>query len=187
MEWLQEAFAAYSWGIYLVVFIGPFIQEDAAIVGAAAASAGGAGDPTAIFTLLLIGLVLSDVWKYWAGRYAVTHPKVRHYAEKPRVLAFKDRIFTRLGLSLLTVRFVPGTRIPFYLAAGFFKAPFPKFIIILCSTALLYVTLAFALFHFLGMALGEEVRQWMPLAVIVIVLVMVGIEVVKHRRAGDAP
>ena len=187
MEWLQQIFADYSWGIYLVVFIGPFIQEDAAIVGAAAASAGGGGNPVALFIVLLTGLIFSDVWKYWLGRYAVTHPKARHYAEKPRVLAFRDRIVNKLGLSLLTVRFVPGTRIPFYLAAGFFKAPFPKFITILCSTAFAYVALAFALLHLLGMALGEEVRKWMPVAVIALVLVMVLREVIKSRSAGDTP
>ena len=45
MEWLNELLVAYPWGIYVLVALGPFIQEDAAILSAAAASAAGAGDP----------------------------------------------------------------------------------------------------------------------------------------------
>jgi membrane protein DedA with SNARE-associated domain len=63
----------------------------------------------------------------------------------------------------MAVRFVPGTRIPFYVACGFFAAPFWKFTLFLVVSGLAYVGVAFALFHAIGEAAGEQVRGWLPL------------------------
>ena len=59
MEWLNDLLAAYPWGIYALVAIAPFIQEDTAIISAAAASAAGAGSTPLLFMTLIIGLSLS--------------------------------------------------------------------------------------------------------------------------------
>ena len=43
MDAVEAALAAYPWGIYLCLLLAPFIQEDAAIIGAASASTIGMG------------------------------------------------------------------------------------------------------------------------------------------------
>lgn len=184
MEWLDHTLAMYWWGLYLGFLIAPFIQEDAAVVGAAAASSAGGGDSLWLFAAILAGLTLSDLWKYWAGRAARTHRWARRYAEKPSVLAVRERIVNRLGLTLLTVRFVPGTRIPFYVASGFFKAPFALFAVFVTLSAALYVAVAFVLFHLLGMALGEQVKQLLPVAAILLVLGLVAWHGFRRRGAA---
>jgi len=52
---LQSFFQVYPWGIYAVFFVAPFVQEDAAVLGAAAASSTGAGDPSLLFVSILFG------------------------------------------------------------------------------------------------------------------------------------
>lgn len=174
MDWLNDLLAAYPWGIYVLVAIGPFIQEDAAIISAAAASAAGAGSPQLLFVTLLAGLSLSDLWKYWLGRAAHTHTWGRKFAQKPGVQAARDKVVRRLGLSLLTARFVPGTRVPLYIACGFFKAPFWKVALYVISSAIVYVTIAFTLFHKLGDMAGERINTYAPiLAVCVVVLAVI--------------
>ena len=163
MDWLTQALEMYPWGIYLCFLIGPFIQEDAAVIGAAAASSTGAGEPMLLLVSVLAGLSMSDIWKYWIGRAAITHDWAKKFAEKPGVAAARSKITDRLAMSLMIVRYVPGTRIPFYVASGFFKAPFGRFAFYIILSGATYIGLSFGLFHALGAVLGEQVKTWLPL------------------------
>ena len=62
----------------------------------------------------------------------------------------------------MTVRFVPGARIAAYVAAGYFGASWPRFAFWVAFSALIYIALAFALFHLVGMVAGEAARAWLP-------------------------
>lgn len=183
---LQSFFQAYPWGIYAVFFIAPFVQEDAAVLGAAAASSTGAGDPSLLFVSILSGLTASDIWKYWLGLAALTQDWARRWADKPSMRATQQKVINRLGASLMAVRFVPGTRIPFYIACGFFKAPFVKFTVFVFVSAAAYVVLAFLLFHTLGMVLGEQVKAWLPLVAIgMVVCLIAGLWLRSRVRAAN--
>lgn len=169
MEWISDLLAAYPWGIYVLVAVSPFIQEDAAIISAAAASASGAASTQLLFLTLIIFLSISDLWKYWLGRLAHAHERGRKLADKPGVQAAREKVVNRLGLSLVTARFVPGTRVPLYIACGFFKAPFYKVAFFVISSAIVYSGIAFTLFHMLGEVAGEKLHMYAPIAAIIIV------------------
>lgn len=175
-----------AWALYALVLLAPFVQEDAAVVGAAAASAAGAGDTAALFAAILLGLTLSDTWKYGAGRFARSHAWARRFSEKPGVAQARSRVVERLGASLMAVRFVPGTRIPFYVACGLFAAPFGKFMLFLLLSGLAYVALAFGMFHAIGEAAGEDVRGWTPWVALSLVALLLGWQGVRawRRRAA---
>ena len=57
--------------IYMTAFIGPFVQEDAAILGAVTAfihpETQTMASGTVILLSMLAGLIISDLWKYWIG------------------------------------------------------------------------------------------------------------------------
>ena len=108
------------------------------------------GDAVSIFVVSLLGLVLSDGWKYWAGCYVQSWPPAARWAKNPIVGALKEGVLKRLGLALLGARFTPGTRIPLYLACGVFRAPFRRFLALIALTGALYLGLTFALFAVLG-------------------------------------
>jgi len=186
MEWLNDLAAAYPWGIYVLVGLGPFIQEDAAILSAAAASVAGLGTVRGIFLSLIVGLSISDLWKYWLGRAAHTHKWGRKAALKPSVQAAKEQVVQRLGISLFIARFVPGTRIPLYLACGFFRAPFWKVAIFVISSAVLYVVIAFSLFHWLGDMAGERIEKYAPLVGAGLGLIVASYVLIKWRQSKTA-
>ena len=156
-----------EWLAYVCALIGPFIQEDAAVLGAASASVSGIGTPMGMFIAITVGLTISDLWKYWLGRAAISQPWAKQHAENPRILKAKDSIVHNLGKSIMIARFVPGTRIPLYIAAGFFQASFLKFSGFIFLSALIYIGVAFGLFSLLGEVAGEEAKKYLPIVAIV--------------------
>lgn len=150
--------------IYGALMIGPFIQEDAATVAAASFAASGAAHPEAVYGAFLAALLVSDVWKYWLGRAAHRFEWARRHAASAAVARAGAALKARLARTILTVRFIPGARIATYVAAGYVKAPFAPFFFYLALSGALYVGVIFGAFMFLGEALGEQVKAWLPVA-----------------------
>ncbi|MFN3465728.1 MAG: DedA family protein [Terricaulis sp.] len=148
--------------IYLAVFIAPFLQEDAAVVGSASVASVHDAHAAGIFMVSLLGLVLSDAWKYWAGYHAQSWPPARRWVRNPRVAALQEAVLGRLAVALLGARFIPGTRIPLYLACGVFRAPFQRFLPLITLTGALYLGLTFALFAVLGDLAGAQFQRAFP-------------------------
>lgn len=172
------------WLLYGGLLLAPFVQEDAAVVAAATLSGMSGANGVMSYCAVLLGLTLSDVWKYWAGRLARTNAWAKKLADKPGVAAARDSVINRLGITLLTARFVPGTRIPLYLASGFFNAPFLKFFAYMFSSAVLYVSLVFGLFHVLGAVAGEQVKNYLPLIGLTLIAGLVLTLLVRRLRKG---
>ena len=172
-----------EWLVYFCAIVAPFVQEDVAVLGAASASVSGIGSPMLMFIAITVGLTLSDLWKYWLGRAAISQEWAKKHAESPKILKAKDNIVHNLGKSIMVVRFIPGARIPLYIAAGFFQASFLKFAMFIFLSALLYIGIAFGLFNLLGEVAGEEAKKYLP---IVAILVFIAIVVFKKIKAKAA-
>ena len=175
MSWITDFFADNPWTVYLLAMIGPFVQEDTAVIGAASSAAARHANPALLLIATWAGLVVSDGWKYWAGRLAYRLPWAARFAADPRVLAAHDKVIGRLGIALIVARFVPGTRIPLNVACGLFRVSFVRFISLIMLSAALYLGLAFAVFTALGAVVGEQVRSAIPLVVVPVVLILVAI------------
>lgn len=184
LDSLLTFFEVYPWGVYACFLILPFIQEDAAVIGSAAASVSGLGDPALLALSILVGLTFSDLWKYWAGRAAITHKWAQKYADKPSVKRARDGVVNHLATSLMVVRFVPGTRIPFYVASGFFKASFPKFSVFVILSGALYIALTFIFFHVFGEIAGERVKAWLPIIAVVLVVTLVVVQLIRRKKGN---
>ena len=147
-----------GWLLYLGVFLGPFVQEDAAVIAAASLSAADSVHFPVIFGVILAGLFLSDIWKYWIGRAAHTSTRARAYAEREHIVDFSDKVERHLVVTLLTARFLPLARIPVYVACGYFKVSYTKFCAVIFATALLYCAVIFAACHLLGELFGDRIE-----------------------------
>jgi len=163
-----------SWYLYIGIFFGPFVQEDAAVIAAATLSASGDQHFPAVFFVILFGLFISDIWKYWIGYSAHASSRARRWAETDRVMALQTRVERHAVMTLLAARFLPLARVPAYMACGYFKMNYAKFCAIIFATALLYCIAVFALIHLLGEIFGERMNMILGLiagaAVLVIVL-----------------
>lgn len=175
---------SYPLLVYISVFFGPFVQEDAAVFAAAGLAANRASQNLPLFLTIVAGLFLSDIWKYWIGWAALKHPRAKAYAEREKVVGMGGKVQGNLLKTLLVGRFVPLARIPTYAACGYFKVSYLKFCLGILFTALLYVTAVFALVHMLGEVMGEQLKWVLPILAL-IVLAAVGVMYVIKRRRGD--
>jgi membrane protein DedA with SNARE-associated domain len=148
--------------LFAGVFLLPFLQEDAAVIAAATASLAGAGASAALFAVVFAGLCASDIWKYWLGALARRHAWAQRFAARRGVSAAGRVLHEAPVKTLFMARFVPGTRIPTYIACGFFRLPYARFVFFVALTALAYVSVVFALFHTVGAVAGEAAIIWLP-------------------------
>lgn len=176
-----------GWLLLLVIFLLPFWQEDVAVITAATASLSNAAPTTVLVIVIIAGLVGSDAWKYWIGRLGRRYQWAHKFAEKPGVSIAGDLIRKEFVQTMLTARFVPGTRIPTYVAAGFFKADYPKYLLTLVFTAAMYVGIVFALFHALGAIVGEKAKFWLPIGAVVILVGYILFRWLNHVAKHEGP
>lgn len=176
-----------GWVLYFAIFFTPFIQEDVAVIGAATASLAGAAPTPFLVAAILSGLVCSDAWKYWMGRLARRYDWAHKFAEKPGVSIAGDLIRKEFVQTMLTARFVPGTRIPAYIAAGFFKVDYVRYVLTLVLTASMYVGLMFVLFHSVGAVAGEKATFWLPIAAVVSLVSYIAFRWFTHQHNKAGP
>ena len=173
-----------SWYLYLGIFVGPFVQEDAAVIAAATLSASDPQHFPVVFFVILFGLFVSDVWKYWIGYSAHASSRARKWAEKDKVMAMRDRVERHAVTTLLTARFLPLARVPAYVACGYFKMNYAKFCAIIFLTALLYCAAIFGAIHLLGEVFGERMEVALGAVAGVVVIAIVGTVGVRRWLHG---
>lgn len=173
-----------GFALYFGLFLLPFVQEDAAVVAAATASLAKMAPLEYCFAAVLAGLICSDIWKYWAGYFARKYKWAHKFAEKPGVSVAGDLVRNNLTKTLLIARFVPGTRIPSYVACGFFKAPYFKFCGIVVLTGFIYVSVIFALFETIGLVAGEQAKFWLPAIIVSLVAGYLLVRWLRRRGKG---
>jgi membrane protein DedA with SNARE-associated domain len=144
-----------------VLAVATFVQEDIPTITAALLA--GAGRVTWMTAYLgcFLGIWIGDALLYLAarcfGRPVLAKPWFQRLAD-PSSVAESERWFARRGTWLLiTSRFVPGTRLPTYLAAGFLRHPFGRFLAVTGVTVAVWT----ALLLFLAHALGGRLKTWM--------------------------
>ena len=177
----ESILALSGLALYITIFALPFIQEDVAVIAAATASLTGAGDVGVLFVIIILGLTASDAWKYWVGWFARRHSWAHKFAEKPGVSVAGELVKKEIYKTLLAARFVPGTRIPTYVACGFFESPYMRFVLMVMSTAVFYVVIMFSLFHFVGEVAGEQAKIALPLIAVGLIAAYILSRWLRHR------
>lgn len=170
------------WLLYLGLFVGPFVQEDAAVLGAASLSLSESNHWMSIFAFILAGLIASDSWKYWLGWAAKHHKWAKKYGERKNVQKMRKGVVSNSAKTLIAVRFIPLARVPTYLATGFFGVPYIKYWLSIAFSSVLYVTLIFTGFHLLGEIMGEHLKTYAPFVALGIAAIFASIVVVKYRK-----
>ncbi len=172
-----------TWLLYLGTLLGPFVQEDAAVIAAASLSVGKLAKTLPIFILICIGLFVSDIWKYWIGWAATKNKGGQAFAEKKHIANMKEKVTKFTLATMLVARFVPLTRIPVYIACGFFGVPYLKYCLYIGFTAILYAGVIFSVFHALGAVLGEKILWVLPLAALIGLSLFIAFQFSRKRLA----
>ena len=167
--------------LYLGVFFLPFIQEDVAVMTAASLGANNPSYFPTIFLVILAGLILSDIWKYWIGWAALRHPRARAFADKKRVIELQDKVQEHPLITIFTVRFVPLARVPAYVACGFFQVPYWKYCLFIAFSATIYTSIIFAIFFWVGESIADQFKWLLPVGGIFVALLFVGYHHLKRK------
>src|SRR5260221_5565413 len=151
-EWIPFAKAAGF-------FLGTFILEDVAAVGAGLLLATGDISWPAAFISCFLGIWMGDAGLYALARYAgrgwFERSSLRRFASK---VSNSERWFAERGTPILIFsRVLPGARLPTHLAAGFLRVPLPRFLLITGVASCVWTVAVL----FLAETFGERLTHWL--------------------------
>lgn len=131
-----------------------FVQEDIPTITAAFLAGTGRVTWMTAYLGCFLGIWIGDALLYLAargfGRPMLSRRWFQRFVDSSSV-AESERWFARRGTWLLvTSRFVPGTRLPTYLAAGFLRHPFGRFLAVTGVTVAVWTASLLFLAHILG-------------------------------------
>ena len=169
---------------------GTLVQEDLTAVSAAWLAGSGRVSWVVAFLGCFVGIWMGDALLYLAargfGRPLLARPWVARRVN-PASIARSEDWFQRRGAWLLVAcRFIPGTRLPTFLAAGFLGWPFGRFLWITGLTVALWTAGLLTLAHGIGRPLEARLRgAGVPFWVVPVLLVAVfALPSLPLRRIG---
>src|SRR5438067_9343188 len=131
-----------------------FVSEDAATISSALSIFGGPLKWPLGFASCFAGIWLGDLGLYSLARYAgknVLRSRWLARLADPATVTQCEKTFARNStFTLIASRFIPGTRLPTYLAAGLFAMPVRHFAFVSAAGALVWISAIFALTKLLG-------------------------------------
>lgn len=103
---------------------------------------------------LYIGVMLGDICFYTIGYLARTHPKLDRYVDHAYIVPIRTWLKARYALTIFSARFIPGTRLPTYMASGFFRASFLTFLLMDALGVFLWTSALFFVAYWFGSTTG---------------------------------
>src|SRR6266516_5860270 len=111
-----------------------FVSEDAATISSALSIFGGPLSWPIGFAACFAGIWLGDLGLYslarWVGKPILQLRWIARFADAASIERCQERFNRHGSLNLLVSRFVPGTRLPTYLAAGLLSMSLTRFALI---------------------------------------------------------
>src|SRR5437899_8181094 len=130
------------------------ISEDAATISSALSLFGGPITWTLGFVACFAGIWLGDLGLYSLarcfGKPILKTRWIARFADAAAIARCQIRFNNHASLALLASRFVPGTRLPTYLAAGLLSMPVTQFAAVTGFGALIWIGGIFAITKLLG-------------------------------------
>ena len=194
-SWLPLAFTEWRPAAQATTLgLATFVQEDVPTVTAAVLAGAGKLSWQAGFFGCFLGIWVGDALLYLLarglGRPLLSFAWARRFAT-PDSVARSERWFAERGTWLLvSSRFVPGTRLPTYLAAGFLRLPFGRFLLVTGGAVAVWTVAIFGLAHVFGAQLTAWLERWHRGGVgllLAVVAVILALKLISRAAAKLAP
>lgn len=167
MEWVDSIVERIVdmpvWAAWVAIVLGTFVSEDLTCVAAGLAAATGRISGLDAIGAAALGIWLGDLGLYLAGKFigkpALARAPLRWFVHEEGVQQSAQWFKSKGSVVILLGRFVPGTRLPTYFAAGLLEVGFWRF----SGYALLAVAIWAPLLGLGAMWLGREILPWIEL------------------------
>ncbi|WP_062263966.1 DedA family protein [Endozoicomonas arenosclerae] len=180
--WLN--YIQHPWLLALLILLGSYVLEDAAIVFAALLSADGMISGQLAFFALFVGIFTGDLGLYGLGVLSRRINKLSRLLDLASVERAGVWLENRMLTTIISVRVIPGLRFPVYTACGFFELSFLKFLILVLFASVVWTALLFSGFYTAGVMFWSEVGLWKWLLLpLIVCLIMYGHRLI-YRNYG---
>ena len=159
------------WHIGLLLFLGTYILEDAAIISGALLAADNVIPSGIAFVVLLAGITTGDFLLYLFGYFAGSRPFMKKWRESKKAIAVERWLSSHLFMTIFMVRFAPGLRLPCYLASGWLGVSIKQFLWAVLVAGVLWTGAVFGSLVWLGVPLWEQ-AGFAKLAIVPVALVL---------------
>ena len=139
------------------IMVAAFILEDTTtiIVGVLAADHI-IGIPLAISSLYT-GIVVGDIGLYCIGFLARSHPKLDRHVDHNLIAPLRSWLENKYVLTIFSARFIPGSRMPTFIASGFFRSSLSTFVLTSVAAVSVWTTILFSASYLFG----NLTSQWL--------------------------
>ena len=149
-----------SLGTGLAIILATFILEDATMVAVGVMAADQLISIPLGLSSLATGIALGDFGLYGLGKLATYYPGVGRWVHSERLQPFGRWLHAKPYSTVIATRFLPGARLPTYLACGFFSVSFPRFAVPVVGATIVWSTLLFACSYYFGVYTLSFLGVW---------------------------
>jgi membrane protein DedA with SNARE-associated domain len=171
----------------IALALSTFVQEDTPTIGAALLASAGKLDWRVGLAACFAGIWMGDALLYFAarifGRPLLATRLARRFVDAEALRRGEEWFARRGAFALVASRFVPGLRLPTYLAAGLLRVSLPRFLLITAAAVLVWTVALFVAAHWLGDQVLSLTRN-SGVALAVGVSGLIAILGWRHRRAA---
>jgi membrane-associated protein len=190
---LAQQYGAWTYAILaLILFcetglvVTPILPGDSLLFAAGALGAVGGLDVFILWPILLVAVFCGDNVNYWAGRRigrSVFKPDAKIL--KTEYLHRTERFYEKYGgRAVVLARFIPIVRTYAPFVAGASRMPYTRFLAFSAGGSLLWISMfLFGGYFFGNIPVIKENFEFVILAILLISVIPMLVEVVKHRRA----
>ncbi len=155
----------------VVIFFMTFIHEDAAILAAAFSTVEDNLPVWMAFVSVYFGIVVGDILIYTLGHLAQKSKWLRSKIIGPKVERIRLWLETHLIRVLVLCRITPGLLFPTFVACGWFRIPFSRFVTVSILAGAIYSSIVLTLVILFGGLVLNHLGYWAwGVAALIIVL-----------------
>ena len=159
IDQLVAALTLHAMNPFLVVvgiIIATFLLEDAATVAVGLLASQMIVDPALAIAALVVGTVAGDLLLHLLGRFAGSTRWAGRLKATERVIKIEKWLQRRSLVAIAAARFLPGFRLPTFVASGFLRVPFSQVALVITGVTLVWTPGLFLISQSAGMAgLGQ--------------------------------
>ena len=183
---IEAAHGARVLVLMLVILVCTFVAEDPTCLASGLLVAQGLIDFVPALLACLIGIFIGDLALYLIGRFLgrtiLKKPPFKWIVSEQQIDEMSERFSKNpKGLALIvSSRFIPGSRVPTFIAAGIMKLDWHKLIILFFIAAALWTPPLILLAEKVGASVIEQFKEWHHNAAWIVIGAIVALYLTTH-------